>query len=71
MYGDTRNYVSNGFLPGVVWVNLSLPESFDTALWSGVLCTVLCRSCVGNSQRRLFVAPFGSALSVFDLNHPV
>ena len=32
MFDDTRNYVSNGFLPGVVWVNLSLPESLDTAM---------------------------------------
>ena len=71
MYGGIRNHVSNGFLPGVVWANLSLPESFHTALWSGVLCTVHGRSCVGNSQRRLFVATFGSALSVFDLHHPI
>ena len=63
MFDDTRNYVNNGFLPGVVWANLSPPESFDTALKSGVLCTVLRRSCVGHSERRLLASPFGSAFS--------
>ena len=42
-FGATRNDVTNGFFPGVVWAKLSLPASFDTALDSGVLRTVLHR----------------------------
>ena len=60
MYGDTRNYVSNGFLPGVVWANLSLPESFDAALWSGVLCTVL-----GLTQNPISEARTGTGKTAF------
>ena len=32
MLGATRNYVTNGFLPGVVWANLSVDVLFDTEL---------------------------------------
>ena len=33
IFSATRYYVvTNYFVPGVVWVNLSLQESFDTAL---------------------------------------
>ena len=31
MFDATRNYVSNDFVPGVLWANLSLPVSFETA----------------------------------------
>ena len=32
MFGATQNYVSNCYLPEVVWDNLFLPVSFDNAM---------------------------------------
>ena len=63
MFGATRNYVTNRFLPGVVPANLSLPKSFDAALYSGVLSRVLRRFCSYHSERRFLAATSGSELS--------
>ncbi|CAN0378237.1 unnamed protein product, partial [Ascophyllum nodosum] len=67
VFGATRNYVTNGFLPGVVWANLSLPVSFDAAFNSGVLSTVLRRFCSCHSERRFLAAASGSELSAADV----
>ena len=53
-FGATRNNVTNGFFPGVAWAKLSLTVSFDTALYSGVLSTVLRRFCTCYPERRFW-----------------
>ena len=66
-FGATRNNVTNGFFPGVAWAKLSLTVSFDTALYSGVLSTVLRRFCTCYPERRFLVAVSCSALSDVDI----
>ena len=71
VFNVIQNHVPFGFLPRVLWANLSLLESFDTVFWSDVLCSVLRRYCVAHSKRRLLVALPGSALCATRVDHHI
>ena len=67
----TLNYVTNGFLPAVVWVNLSFPVFYHSAVQPGVLSTVLRRSYVGHCERRLLASTFGCDNPAAGVDYPV